>query len=289
MSFWLKELERAEQEERDWVKKAKQVIKRYKDDRGRSGNDPYIKDDTRFNILWSNTETLRPNLISATPRPECRPRYKKKDPVARVAAKILERALEFSLDQYDFVKFGRKVVNDYLLPGRGVARVEYVPTFEKKEKRTPLEMREEAGEVFFVRGNGNEDPVEAEFDDEGPFFNDISEELVFEDVRAVRVPWKWFRLEPADEWKNVNWIAFGAPFTKDEGIRRWGKKFLSVEEANKEQDKTKALEGKTVVWEIWDKRTRKQIFVAEGLKKPLEENDDPLNLDRDWETSYPTA
>ena len=60
MSFWLKELERAEQEERDWVKKAKQVIKRYKDDRGRSGNDPYIKDDTRFNILWSNTETLRP-------------------------------------------------------------------------------------------------------------------------------------------------------------------------------------------------------------------------------------
>ena len=276
MSFWLKELDRAQREERDWVKKAKQVIKRYKDDRGRSGNDPYIKDDTRFNILWSTTETLRPNLISSTPRPECRPRYKKKDPVARIASKILERALEFSLDQYDFVRFGRKVVNDYLLVGRGVARVKYVPTFEKIEKRTPLEMREEAGETIFVKGN---ERVEPEFDDEGAFINETVEELVFEDVFPERVPWKWFRIDPADSWESVNWVAFGAPFSKDEGIRRWGSKFLSVEEADSEEDRDERMKGKTIVWEIWDKRTRKQLFVAEGLEKPLEENDDPLKLE----------
>ena len=108
--YWTKQIDRATQNEAAWVKKAKQVVKRYADKRGEQTNDA-----TKFNILWSNTETMRPSLISAVPQPEIRPRYKKKDPVARVAAKILERAIVFSLDQYDFVKFGKKVVQDYPL------------------------------------------------------------------------------------------------------------------------------------------------------------------------------
>ena len=86
-------------------------------------------------------------------------------------------------------------------------------------------------------------------------------------------------MEPADEWKNVNWVAFGAPYTKEEGEREWGKNFFhATEEARKDGNKDKSLEGKVIVWEIWDKRTRKQLFVAKGLDKPLEENDDPMNL-----------
>jgi hypothetical protein len=275
-NYWIKEIRRATKEEGDWVRRGTEVTKRYTDYRK-------SRDDgrTRFNILWANTETLRPSLISATPRPECRPRYKKKDPVARVAAKILERALEFSVDQYDFVRAGRKLVNDYLLPGRAVARIKYIPTFEKKEKRVPLRLVEEGGEAKFVseKGKGYSD---ADMDDDGFFAMEEQEEVVFEEVITERVPWQWFRMEPADEWKNVNWIAFGAPYTKDEGQKRWGKDFQAAT-TPKNNDIYKAsdeaMKDKVIVWEVWDKRTRKQYFVAEGVEKILEENEDPMELE----------
>ena len=272
--FWQDELERAEKEERKWHKKAKAVVKRYVDERDSDD------DKTRFNILWSSVETIRPALISATPRPEVRQRYKKDDPVARIAAKILERALEFSLATYDFVSYGKKLVNDVLLPGRGVSRVRYIPTFEKKDKKIPLTMTEVAGETLFTRPNG-ERVDNFETDDDGAFVNEAVEELVYEEVRAERVPWKWFRMDPADEWKNVRWVAFGAPFTKDEGLNEFGKIFedVNVKKSKTDTDQGEALKDKIIVWEIWDKRTRKQIFIAEQHDFELESNKDPLQLE----------
>ncbi len=280
MSFWLKELERASREERNWRKKAQLVLDRYVDERRKSDD---AKQATRFNILWSSTETLRPSLISAVPVPEVRQRYKKDDPVARLSAKILERALEFSLDTYDFIKYGNALVQDLLLPGRGVSRIKYIPIFEKKNKKIPLIMKEEAGETIFTLPDG-ERVEEFEADDNGAFINEEVEELVYEEVHAERVPWKWFRIDPADEWKNVRWVAFGAPFTKDEGLNEFGDKFKTVNVSKSRTDrsdtnKTEALKDKIVVWEIWDKRTRKQIFIAEDHEDELESNDDPLQLE----------
>ena len=270
--YWIKEIDRATKEEGDWVKKAKQVNQRYADRRTETQSEK-----TKFNILWANTETMRPSLISAVPQPEIRPRYRKKDPVSRIAAKILERAITFSLDQYDFIKFGKRVVQDYLLPGRGVGRVKYKPVIEKKEERVPLKMVEENGETVFKNGNKVLDDFEV--DAEGAFIMEEREEVVFEDVYAERVPWQWFRMDPADEWKNVNWVAFGAPYTMKEGVNKWGEKFKDAsDDAKKDNNQDKALEGKVIVWEIWDKRTRRQLFVAKGCEKPLEENKDPLKL-----------
>ena len=72
MSFWLEQLEKAEKEEAKWREKASKVVERYVDERD--------DDKTKFNILWSSTETIRPSLISSVPSPEVRPRYKKDDP-----------------------------------------------------------------------------------------------------------------------------------------------------------------------------------------------------------------
>ena len=261
--FWLDELQRADKEERRWRKRASRVLNRYVDERRKNDDDILLEGGRRFNILWSSTETLRPALISAVPTPEVRQRYKKDDPVARVSAKILERAIEFSLDTYDFVKYGKTVVQDLLLPGRGVSRVRYIPTFEKVQKKVPLRLDDD-GEII------GEETVEVD-------------ELVYEEVRAERVPWRWFRIDPADEWKNVRWVAFGAPFTKDEGLNEFGDVFkkVNVKKARTE-DKTddgEALKNKIIVWEIWDKRTRKQIFMAEDHDFALETNPDPLGLE----------
>jgi hypothetical protein len=282
MMHWTKEIDRASKQERSFRDRGQQVIDRYLDKR-KGADHIYAEDSkTKFNILWSNTETLRPALISATPSPEVRPRYKKKDPTARIAAKIAERAVEFQIDLFNFVEYGRKVVQDYLLPGRGVTRLQYVPTFEKKKQRVPLEMKEEMGETMFVRSNG-ERVDEYDFDEEGAFVNDEVEELVYEEVRPVRVPWKWFRRDPdADRWEDVQWVAFGAPWSKDEGYNKWGNAFLDAFKSDnntKEEPEDREKKSECVVWEIWCKRTRKQYFVAEGRDKPLEENDDPLGLE----------
>ena len=257
--FWLEQLEKAEKEERTWRKKASKVVDRYVDERSEE-----LEGRTKFNILWSSTETIRPALISAVPSPEVRQRYKKDDPAARVGAKIIERAIEFSLDTYDFIKYGKSLVQDVLLPGRGVSRVRYIPTFEKRQRKVPQKMTEVDGETVFK---------EQETED--------FEELVYEEVRAERVPWKWFRMDPADEWENVKWVAFGAPYTKDEGLNDFGDVFkkVNIQKSKTEPGDGEALKDKIIVWEIWDKRTRKQIFIAENHEEELESNPDPLNLE----------
>jgi hypothetical protein len=276
--FWKKELERATKEEGDWRKKATQVNKRYADERENA--EVGKNTETRFNILWSTTETVRPALISAVPQPEIRQRYKKGDPIARVAATLLERAIEFSLDTYDFIGYGKKIANDFLLPGRGVTRVRYKPTFEKKKERIPLRMVEEGGETVFKLPNGA-NAEDFKSDNEGAFAEEEKEELIYEEVYAERVPWKFFRCDPADEWKNCRWVAFGAPYTKDEGIKEFGKKFEGVQIKNTatEGDSSEAMKNKIIVWEIWDKQTRKQIFIAEGHDLELDSEDDPLELE----------
>lgn len=278
--YWKKQLERADREEAKWRKKARKVVERYKDEKDDAHD---YTQKRQFNILWSTTETMRPALLSAAPVPEVRPRYKQQDPIARVAAKIAERSIEFSLDTYDFISYGKKLVNDYLLPGRGVTRVRYKPTFEKKKERVPLQMMDEGGEIVFRRKNGqSEDNFDT--DAEGAFVMDEIEDLVYEEVHPERVPWKWFRCDPADEWKNCNWVAFGAPFTDSEGRDEFGKAWEGVSiknhvDTDSQSVKSEAMKDKIIVWEIWDKRTRKQLFVADGHDFILEENKDPLSLE----------
>ena len=129
--FWTSQDKIAEREERKWLKQARKIVKRYRDERGndeRSTNDLH-----RFNILWSNVQTLIPTLYARTPKPSVERRFKDDDPVGRLAATLLERALNYSLSADDtFDTAMTACVEDRLLPGRGVARVMYVPKFGEK-------------------------------------------------------------------------------------------------------------------------------------------------------------
>ena len=266
--FWLKQIGKSSREEEGWRTRAKKVLSIYKGSGGASGSDL----DAQFNILWANTEVMRPALYSNTPRPEVRRRFHDKDPVAREVAKILERAVSFSVESYDFDKFGKQIVNDYMLPGRAVARVRYKPYFEIKRERTPLRMEEASG--------GEIDGVEYDVRDGKAYRVTEVEEVAYEEVVCERWPWEWFRMEPADCWSNVNWVAFGAKYTKSEIRRQWGADAAqSVSYEKNEDDRDSHQDPKAIVWEVWDKRTRKQYFVAEGPEKVLEENEDPLEIE----------
>ena len=64
---WLDELKAAETWQRDWENQARQVIRRYEGELA-------AEQSSSFNILHSNTETLRPALYGATPQPDVRRR-----------------------------------------------------------------------------------------------------------------------------------------------------------------------------------------------------------------------
>ena len=60
---WLKEIGSYEKLARPWHERGLKIVKRYKDDR--DDND----EQRRYNILWSNVQTLVPLLYSSTPKP----------------------------------------------------------------------------------------------------------------------------------------------------------------------------------------------------------------------------
>ena len=120
-AFWLGEIERADRSVQRWHKQGDKIVKRYRDDRGTNEANTAHK----MNVLWSNVETLKPALYAQSPKPNVTRRWKDKNPVGRIAATVLERALEYTLQQYDFDSRMRQVVGDYLLPGRGQLWVKF--------------------------------------------------------------------------------------------------------------------------------------------------------------------
>lgn len=113
---WHAELKRYETQFKDWTLRGEKVLKRYRDERKDTESA-----ESKFNILWSNIRILKPAVYAKTPKPEVSRRFKDQNPIARTAATIIERALEFELNQYtDFHSSMSNVVDDRLLPGRGV-------------------------------------------------------------------------------------------------------------------------------------------------------------------------
>src|SRR6185295_8276714 len=124
---WLNEIDLAKKREKVYRKEGQKVIDIY-------GGKKI--EDTPFNILYSNTETLLPACYSLVPIPVVQRRFKDDDPLGKNAAQAGERMLKFLLDTnvdgYETFDDGMKAaVLDALLPGRGVTAVKYDADLEE--------------------------------------------------------------------------------------------------------------------------------------------------------------
>lgn len=255
VKMWMDALKRAEDEEKDWVKKAEKTAETY---RGKE------KSRSRtFNILHSNVETLCPALYNSTPVPDVRRRFADNDPVGKAVADLLERSLSFSIDNYDFDTVMRFVVRDGEIVGRGVPRVRYVPTFAPIQAETGSSPAEEQAQPS-------------------------AEEVVYEEVTCDYVPWRYFRRGPGRTWKDVPWVAFGDFLTLEE-LERLSPKLAAQVPLNYSSDQRDGYKkiGKeemsifrrALVWQIWDKEGRKVISICPEFEdSPLATVDDPLGL-----------
>lgn len=317
---WNEELRIAGKNDHDWLQRAAKTVKIYRDKR-----DSHEMNDTKYNILWSNTETIRPALYSRKPKPMVDRRNKdrgqkptlhqwmnereqqelmqkwqeheKQRQTALQAAICLERCLEYSLDEYDFDGLMMQLVEDYQLPGRGVAKAEYVPVMKQERMDAePIDYEYPDPEIDEVTGDLIEqDPVPiyaegVQHDADGYYTMEDVVEYEYAECRYVY--WKDFRMGKAKVWDEVPWVAFRYEMDRkalhDRFDRVLGEKEVDEIPLNRISrdvdtgtidEKTMEMFKRCEVWEIWDKIEGKVIWIAKDYDKgPLDETDPPINF-----------
>jgi hypothetical protein len=244
VEIWTKELENANNYEKNWRDEADKYFKIYKDEFNNDGSD-----SKRYNVFWANTQTLRPLVFSKLPKPNIAQRFLDENEVAKIASEMMERVVSLYLNDTDAEDVIGKCRDDYLVGGRGVARVCYDP-------EEVIEM-EDGTEEF--------DPTDKK-------------------CRIEYWPWEDFRMSTEKEWTKVRWIAFRHYKTREELIEDFGPKGKAVS-LNKSRldslDKPNESEifKMAEVWEIWDKEAEEVIFATLGGDGVLlSKEEDPYKL-----------
>jgi hypothetical protein len=266
-----------------WESRTKKLIRRYRDDsRAVTGNDT-----AKFNILWSNVQTLIPAVYARLPKADVSRRFGDNDPVGRVAAQLVERALDFEIEHYsDYRSTMRMCVEDRFLGGRGVAWVRYEPHVKT------VGMPEDGVQV-------TEDVDEV---DEGKETQDMTagsevepqEEIEYECAPVDYVHWMDFGHSVARTWEEVTCVWRWVYLTKDALIERFGEEMANkipmdagpdplTNYANvSRQEYTRAK-----ICELWDKETGKAYWFSKNLADFIDVRDDPLDLENFFPCSRP--
>ena len=166
-----------------------------------------------------------------------------------MAAEVLQRSLAYATDAYDCDAVLSACNEDFVLPGFAVAWVRYRPYF------------------------ATQDGIET---------------LAYQEVADEYVSWDSFTMSRTRQWERVWWVAKYEDLSREEIETTFGKAMAekvkmtrgadgaTLKEGNEADDELKSAR----VWEVWCKRDRSRLFVAEGndffVRAPEE---DPLKLE----------
>ncbi len=293
-AYWMGQKRIAEKAEEKWRKRAQKVRDRYRDER-KDTDSTAVQQAHKFNILWSNVQTLAPVLYARTPKAAVQRRFLDKDPVGRLASQILERAIDYSIETHDFDGVMNPCVLDRLLPGRGVARVIYTPTFgdpipeegEGAEEAEEADYDEVEEQDATVANAGDAEPdARGMGDNGGPPLREVLDER----ASCRYVFWEDYLESPARIWEEVAWIGLQSYMTRDELVERFGRKIGrkvildytppgSTGPKGNEDEPPPDIFKKARVWEFWDKPKRRVVWIAPGTPDlVLDDVEDPLGL-----------
>jgi hypothetical protein len=256
--FWGRELAASESQLRAFRNLGTKIVARFLG--GTKGSASKAEDGARggtfrLNLFHSNIITLQSMLYVDLPQVSVSRRFDDpNDDVGRVTALILERLLNNDIQENgkEYECTLKAVLQDRLLPGLGVARVRY----EVETETDP-----NTGEEFLV-----------------------NEEAPIDYYHWRDVSWGWGRT-----FADIPWIGFRTWMKKDAVAERFGdeaadKVVLKNESvvADKQEEQSEANEDsawrKAEIWEIWDKESRKIIWMSPGYDQVLDTRDDTLGL-----------
>lgn len=240
---WLKKISKAEKNYKEYHELIKKIREYYKNEK-----------DNKHNIFWSSIETLKPFLYFKQPKPYVERKEKTSDAIASTACKIVEKALEWDLSQFDFDGVIKYVRNDFLLSGMGLCYEKYTPTFKKilqevaVEKDGVLAVEQVQADIL------DSEKVETLYIDPEDFIADS---------------------EKVGIWEDCTWVARRIHMTREDVVKQFGdkvKQFLIIDD---EEDPKKD----TKVYQVWDKTDRRILYVSEDCPEFLRVDEDILKVD----------
>ena len=270
---WQRELTLAGKREKDWRDEGEKIVKRY------SGEE---KKRNRYNVLWSNTDVLRPAIYNSKPQPDVRRRFRDNDPIGKAVGEVLERCLYVMVDGDSTDLAISNDVLDALLPGRGVSRIRYIPQLAPTGDSDPAE--DPADDRDAEDESATDSSLPAENEDES------LEQVEYEQVIIEHVDWKDFRHGFGRVWSEVPWVGFRHKLSRKDAEEKFGAdevadiKFAIQNDPDREgknheqQETTKLAE----FWEIWDKENQEVFFLCDQVERlfyPLDNPDGEPPLD----------
>ena len=246
-----------------WQARVKKLVKRYRDDtRGQSGNET-----AKFNILWSNVQTLIPAVYAKLPKADVQRRFGDNDPVGRVASRLIERAIDFEIEHFpDFRSTMKYDVEDRFLGGRGTAWVRYEPHV------APIGIDDDGVSITsdIEEGEGAPQPLE---------------QIEYERAPVDYVHWKDFGHSQGRTWEEVGQVWRWVYMTREALVERFGAEMArqiptdsGPETLNAYRD-SKRQYNLAKVCELWDKETLKVYWFCKGMPHFIDVRDDPLGLE----------
>jgi hypothetical protein len=264
-ALWLREIAAYDSTFKKWESRVDKILKRYRDEH-RNAN----SDSAKFNILWSNVQTLVPAVYSRTPKPDVSRRFNDNDPVGRVASLILERALEYEVQHYpDFRTTLKASVMDRFLGGRGTAWVRYEPHIRAVSKDLPV------------------DGAQATEDVDAP-----AEELDYECAPTDYVHWRDFGHSVCRTWDEVTKVWRCVYMTRQQLVARFGEDLgnkipLDAKPEEIKRDQQDAEYQRALIYEGWDKEKLEAVWISKSKNEIIERRPDPLKLEGFWPCPKP--
>ena len=251
VELWINRIKKSRRTRRGFYDLAKKAVQRYTLDEESADGGENVNN---YPLFWSNTQVMRGAMYTSTPIPDVRRRNVTENFKHTSIAVALERGLEYMLDTSDFDGNLNRALIDYLVAGMAQARIVYdaevedVPIIDPK---TGEEYHDDYGEVQTMP------------------------EMRSQRIWIEHVPYEQFDWDGCIRWEDCQWVSF-AHWLEKRDIRDQ----FAIDTELTSLGESKVREGKTKykIYEIWDKRFKRVIFLADGLSKPLKISDDVLGL-----------
>jgi hypothetical protein len=286
---WLNCISSYDNEFKKWEARTNKIVKRYRDD-NRNQN---TNETAKFNILWSNVQTLIPAVYARLPKADVSRRFGDNDPVARVASQLIERALDYEIEHYtDFRSTMKHAVEDRFLGGRGVAWVRYEPHVRTQDMpEDGLQVTEDVDEA----DEYGEKQAKNVMTLDGALGEEVEpqEEIEYECAPTDYVHWKDFGHSVARTWEEVTAVWRWVYMTKESLAERFGEEMAKKipldagPETNKQYTTQNKDFTRAKICEIWDKESGKVFWISKSCPQVLDERDDPLELENFFPCAKP--
>lgn len=265
-----------EKEFEKWEKRTQEIVARYAAERkSRTAG------RRRYNILWSNIQTLQPALYFSPPKPNIERRFKDKDPAGREASEVLERSTTYFVNESLFHDNAENAVLDRLLGGRGQMWVRYVPHFRDTA------VTDMPGPGTEITQDAGDDADLLEENSETSSGQPPEQVLEYEEVKWDYVHWKDFGHSLARTWDEVDLLWRKVYLNKRELDKRFGREIadlIPLDHSNLDDDnsesgvKTIEHDKKATIIECWDRTAKEVVWLHKDVPAPLDVVDDPLEI-----------